>query len=80
MIMLVAMLMKSSIDLLLKFSRASKSTTYPSATVDASDKAGCTILQFCIIINNSGMLVVYMIINEGYIYNQQLRKPEFILM
>ncbi|GLT41209.1 hypothetical protein SLA2020_152900 [Shorea laevis] len=62
MIVLVAMLTKSSIDLLLKFSRASKSATYPGVAADAFGEAGRTILQFCIIINNLGMLIVYMII------------------
>lgn len=62
MIVSVAILTESSIALILKFKRASKSSTYPGVAADAFGEAGRTLLQFCIVINNLGMLVVYLII------------------
>ncbi|KAG2698883.1 hypothetical protein I3760_07G168500 [Carya illinoinensis] len=62
MIALVAMLTESSIEMILRFSRASKSTTYSGVVGDAFGVGGRTILQVCIVVNNIGMLVVYMII------------------
>ncbi|KAH1057725.1 hypothetical protein J1N35_035790 [Gossypium stocksii] len=61
-IMFVSMLTESSIDMILRFSRASKSKTYSGVAADAFGGAGSNILQACIFINNLGMLVVYMII------------------
>lgn len=61
-IMFVSMLTESSIDMILRFSRASKSKTYSGVAADAFGGAGSNILQACIVINNLGMLVVYMII------------------
>ncbi|XP_057973247.1 amino acid transporter AVT6A-like isoform X4 [Malania oleifera] len=61
-IALAAMLTESSIDMILRFSRASKSSTYSAVVGDAFRGTGRTLLQVCIIVNNMGMLVVYMII------------------
>lgn len=61
-IVLAAMLTESSIDMILRFSRAAKSTTYSGLVNDAFGGAGRTLLQVGIIVNNVGMLVVYMII------------------
>ncbi|TYI75768.1 hypothetical protein E1A91_D06G029700v1 [Gossypium mustelinum] len=61
-IMFVSMLTESSIDMILRFSRASKSKTYSGVATNAFGGAGSNILQACIVINNLGMLVVYMII------------------
>ncbi|XP_017981581.1 PREDICTED: probable sodium-coupled neutral amino acid transporter 6 isoform X1 [Theobroma cacao] len=61
-IIFVSMLTESSIDMILKFSRASKSATYSGVAADAFGGPGRTLLQACIVINNLGMLVVYMII------------------
>lgn len=62
MIALVAMLTESFIKMILRFSRVSKLTTYSGVVGDAFGVAGRTILQVCIVVNNIGMLVVYMII------------------
>lgn len=62
MIALGAVLTNTSIDMILKFSRASKSSTYAAAAADAYGGAGRALLQACIVVNNLGMLVVYMII------------------
>lgn len=56
------MLTNSSIDAILKFSRAYKSTSYSGVVGDAFGAAGRYLLQICIILNNLGLLVVYMII------------------
>ncbi|KAK8572435.1 hypothetical protein V6N13_048031 [Hibiscus sabdariffa] len=61
-IIFVSVLMESSIDKILRFSRASKSATYSGVTANAFGGASRNILQACIVINNMGMLVVYMII------------------
>ncbi|KGN55300.1 amino acid transporter AVT6A isoform X1 [Cucumis sativus] len=61
-IMLGSTLTELSIDFILKFSRASKSVTYAGAVGESFGNAGRTLLQVCIVVNNLGMLVVYMII------------------
>lgn len=61
-IILGAMLTESSIDMLLRFTRASKSASYAGLVGDAFGGSGRTLLQVCIVINNMGLLVVYMII------------------
>ncbi|XP_075647264.1 amino acid transporter AVT6A-like [Castanea sativa] len=62
MIALGAALTESSIEMILRFSRASKSATYSGLVSDAFGGPGRTLLQLCIVVNNLGMLVVYMII------------------
>lgn len=62
MIFLGAVLTESSIDMILRFSRASKSASYSGVVGDAFGGAGRTLLQVCVVVNNLGMLVVYMII------------------
>ncbi|POO03743.1 Amino acid transporter, transmembrane domain containing protein [Trema orientale] len=62
MIVLGSMLTESSIEMILRFTRASKANTYSGLVADAFGGAGRTLLQFCIVVNNLGMLVVYMII------------------
>jgi hypothetical protein len=62
MIVLGATLTESSIDMILRFTRASKSATYSGLVSDAFGGPGRTLLQLCIVVNNMGMLVVYMII------------------
>ncbi|KAL4595316.1 hypothetical protein ACB092_12G083500 [Castanea dentata] len=62
MIVLGAALTESSIEMILRFSRASKSATYSGLVSDAFGGPGRTLLQLCIVVNNLGMLVVYMII------------------
>ncbi|XP_059670499.1 amino acid transporter AVT6A-like [Cornus florida] len=62
MIIFMAFLAEASIDLLLRFSRAGKSTSYGSVMGDAFGKYGRILLQICVLINNIGVLIVYMII------------------
>ncbi|XP_059631180.1 amino acid transporter AVT6A-like [Cornus florida] len=61
-IVLAAMLTESSIDMILRFTRASKTTSYSGLVGDAFGGAGRTLLQVCIVVNNVGTLVVYLII------------------
>ncbi|XP_056699120.1 amino acid transporter AVT6A isoform X2 [Spinacia oleracea] len=61
-IILAALLTEFSIDMILRFSKASKSTSYASVAGDSFGVFGRTISQVCIIVNNLGMLVVYLII------------------
>lgn len=62
MIVLGAILTGSSVDMILRLTRASKLATYSALVGDAFGRAGRTFLQVAIVINNLGMLVVYMII------------------
>lgn len=78
MIFLCAMLTESSIDILLRFTRVSKSFTYSGVVSDAFGGPGRVLLHLCIIVNNTGMLIVYMIIigthilssNFMFLYNK----------
>ncbi|KAJ9674157.1 hypothetical protein PVL29_023608 [Vitis rotundifolia] len=62
MILLGALLTESSIEMILRFSRASKSFSYSGVVGDAFGGVGRTVLQICVVVNNMGMLIVYMII------------------
>ncbi|TMX04659.1 hypothetical protein EJD97_006185 [Solanum chilense] len=61
-IILAAILTEKSIEMLLRFTRASKCSSYSGLAGDAFGGFGRTLLQACIVINNLGTLVVYMII------------------
>ncbi|KAJ4845176.1 Amino acid transporter avt6a [Turnera subulata] len=62
MIVVGGLLTGTSIDMILRFSRASKSSTYSGVVWDAFGGPARNLLQVCIVVNNLGMLVVYMII------------------
>ncbi|XP_060199284.1 amino acid transporter AVT6A-like [Lycium barbarum] len=61
-IVLAAVLTEKSIEMLLRFTKASKAVSYSGLAGDAFGGFGRTLLQACIVINNLGTLVVYMII------------------
>lgn len=61
-IVLAGMLTEKSIEMVLRFSRAAKTGSYAGLAGDAFSGAGRNLLQLCIIINNAGLLVVYLII------------------
>ncbi|KAK4390379.1 Amino acid transporter AVT6A [Sesamum angolense] len=61
-ILLAGMLTGKSIEIILRFSKAAKTGSYSGLAADAFSGAGRNILQLCIVMNNVGMLVVYMII------------------
>ncbi|XP_021767668.1 amino acid transporter AVT6A-like [Chenopodium quinoa] len=61
-IILAAFMTEFSIDMILRFSKASKSNSYSSVAGDAFGVFGRTVSQVCIIVNNLGLLVVYLII------------------
>ncbi|KAL5988307.1 Amino acid transporter avt6a [Asimina triloba] len=64
MIVVAGILAEMSIDMILRFGRSSKATSasYSGVVGDAFGGVGRAILQTCIVVNNLGMLVVYMII------------------
>nr|GLL39120.1 sodium-coupled neutral amino acid transporter 3 [Ipomoea trifida] len=62
MIIIMAFLTEASIEYLIRFSRAAKSTSYGAVMGDAFGKVGKILLQVCVLVNNIGVLVVYMII------------------
>lgn len=66
-IILVGVLTETSVDMILRFSKASKSNSYSGLVGDAFGGAGKMLLQFGIVVNNVGLLVVYLIIIGIYI-------------
>ncbi|MQM11312.1 hypothetical protein Taro_044219 [Colocasia esculenta] len=62
MIVVVALLTDASIDMLISSSRAGKAVTYGGVVGDAFGRVGRVLLQACVLINNVGVLIVYMII------------------
>ena len=62
MIIFVAFLTEASIDFLLRFSRAGKTVSYGGVMNDSFGKIGRIVLQTSVVINNVGVLIVYMII------------------
>ena len=61
-IVFMAFLTDASIELLLRFSRAGKTASYGCLMGDAFGKFGRILLQVCVLVNNIGVLIVYMII------------------
>lgn len=62
MIIFMAFLTEASIEMLLRFSRVGQSTSYGGVMGDAFGKFGKIALQICVLVNNVGVLIVYMII------------------
>ncbi|KAK3012383.1 hypothetical protein RJ639_010548 [Escallonia herrerae] len=62
MIIFMAFLTEASIEMLLRFSRAGRSVSYGGVMQDAFGKYGRMLLQVCVLVNNIGVLIVYMII------------------
>lgn len=58
----IAILTDFSVGILLKFSEAGRSTSYGDVVGRAFGDIGRKVLQICVLINNLGLLVVYMII------------------
>ncbi|VVA19119.1 PREDICTED: sodium-coupled neutral amino acid [Prunus dulcis] len=63
-IIIVAFVIESSIEMLLRFSKAGSAYSYGDAMADAFGRIGKVLLQICIVIYNTGSLIVYMIIIE----------------
>ncbi|KAI5061214.1 hypothetical protein GOP47_0023719 [Adiantum capillus-veneris] len=61
-IIFVGFLTNHSIDYLLRYSSASKAVSYSGVMADSFGRIGRVLLQLCIIVNNFGLLVVYLII------------------
>lgn len=61
-IIFMAFLTNASIEFLLRFSRTAKSVSYGGLMGDAFGNWGRILIQLCVLVNNIGVLVVYMII------------------
>lgn len=61
-IIIVGILSENSIQVLLRYSRPCRAKSYGGLMADAFGNAGRVFVQLCIIINNIGILIVYMII------------------
>ncbi|ONK68242.1 uncharacterized protein A4U43_C05F9170 [Asparagus officinalis] len=62
MIIFIAFLTEASVEMLIRFSRVEKMTSYGGVMGDAFGRIGRMLLQICVVINNVGIMVVYMII------------------
>ncbi|KAJ6814272.1 sodium-coupled neutral amino acid transporter 2-like [Iris pallida] len=62
MIIFTAFLTNSSIEMLIRFSRAGKAVSYGGLMGDAFGRIGKMLLQICVVVNNVGVMIVYMII------------------
>ena len=58
----------TSIDFLLRYSSESKAVSYGGVMADSFGRFGRMLLQICIIVNNFGLLVVYLIIIGMYFF------------
>ncbi|XP_051140829.1 amino acid transporter AVT6A-like [Andrographis paniculata] len=61
-IVFMAFLTEASIEFMIRFSRTAKSTSYAGLMENAFGKVGRMLIQICVLVNNIGVLVVYMII------------------
>lgn len=61
-IILVAVLSEATVRILLKYSRPGGTDSYGGLMGDAFGEVGKKMLQACVVINNIGVLVIYMII------------------
>ncbi|KAJ4979865.1 hypothetical protein NE237_010645 [Protea cynaroides] len=61
-ILIIAVLSSISVDFLLRFTNADVSTTYAGVMSEAFGRVGSIAFQICIMINNFGTLVIYLII------------------
>ncbi|OIW07277.1 hypothetical protein TanjilG_08392 [Lupinus angustifolius] len=61
-IIIMAFLTEKSIEFLIRFTRAGKSSSYGSLMGDSFGIYGKALIQICVIVNNIGVLIVYMII------------------
>ncbi|MBA0877716.1 hypothetical protein Goshw_009054 [Gossypium schwendimanii] len=61
-IIFMGFLTDASIEFLIRFSKAGKITSYGGLMGDAFGKYGKIMLQICVLVNNIGVLIVYMII------------------
>ncbi|KAG2278736.1 hypothetical protein Bca52824_061291 [Brassica carinata] len=62
MIVVMAFLSDASIEFLLRFSKVKKSRSYGGLMGDSFGKPGKVLLQVAVLVNNIGVLIVYMII------------------
>ncbi|XP_043715371.1 amino acid transporter AVT6A-like [Telopea speciosissima] len=61
-IIFFAYLTDASVEMLLRFSRPGNALSYGGVMGDAFGRAGKNLLQICVVVNNIGLLIVYMII------------------
>ncbi|MCL7032676.1 hypothetical protein MKW94_028249 [Papaver nudicaule] len=62
MIVFMAFLTECSVEMLLRFSKAGKTVSYGELMGETFGKYGRIALQGCVVVNNVGVLIVYMII------------------
>ncbi|XP_014522889.1 amino acid transporter AVT6B [Vigna radiata var. radiata] len=61
-IILIALLTEKSIGFMIRISRAGSLSSYATLVGDTFGKFGKALVQICVIVNNIGMLIIYMII------------------
>lgn len=68
-IVFMTILTEKSIELLVKFTRAGTCVSYGALMADSYGNYGKALVQICVIVNNMGLLIVYMIIIGNTIYH-----------
>lgn len=65
-IIIMGILSENSIQIMLRYSRPCHARSYGGLMGDAFGALGRALVQFCIIVNNFGILIVYLIIIGTY--------------
>uniref|UniRef100_A0A161XZJ6 Amino acid transporter transmembrane domain-containing protein n=1 Tax=Daucus carota subsp. sativus TaxID=79200 RepID=A0A161XZJ6_DAUCS len=66
-VIIAAFLTEASVEMLLRFSKPGSSFSYGDVMGDAFGTSGKVLLQICIVINNIGAVIIYLIITEDVI-------------
>ena len=72
-ILFLGFLTNTSIEFLLRYSYKSKAVSYGGVMADSFGRLGRIFLQISVIVNNFGLLVVYLIIIGLYVYSIYFR-------
>lgn len=66
-VIVAAFLTEASVEMLLRFSKPGSAFSYGDVMGDAFGTSGRVLLQICIVINNIGAVIIYLIITEDVI-------------
>lgn len=61
-IVIIAWLADISVEFLMRYTHAGKSTTYAGVMKESFGRIGSVLMQLCVITNNLGCLIIYLII------------------
>ncbi|KAK6234416.1 hypothetical protein QUC31_006822 [Theobroma cacao] len=66
MIVVIAWLADVSVEFLMRYTHAGKSTTYAGVMKESFGRVGSVLVQICVLMNNLGCLIIYLIIIEFF--------------